>query len=111
LKFKIIIMKKSTLFFCLISASASLIGQTTTTTSLPFKMEKLSSPQFVTALEKSGGICVIPLGIIEKHGPHLPLGTDLFEAREIVSAAAQKEYAVVFPPYFTGQILEARRQP
>jgi len=74
-------------------------------------MEKLSSPQFVTALEKSGGICVIPLGIIEKHGPHLPLGTDLFEAREIVSAAAQKEYAVVFPPYFTGQILEARRQP
>ncbi len=78
---------------------------------LPFKMEELSSPQFVTAIEKSGGVCVIPLGIIEKHGPHLPLGTDLFEAREIASAAAQKEYAVVFPPYFSGQIFEARHQP
>jgi creatinine amidohydrolase len=78
---------------------------------LPFKMEELSSPQFVMALEKSGGVCVIPLGIIEKHGPHLPLGTDLFEAREIASQAALKEYAVVFPPYFTGQILEARHQP
>ena len=78
---------------------------------LPFKMEELSSPQFVTALEKSGGVCVIPLGIIEKHGPHLPLGTDLFEAREIASVAAKKEYAIVFPPYFAGQIFEARHQP
>jgi creatinine amidohydrolase len=78
---------------------------------LPFKMEELTSPQFVTAVEKSGGVCVIPLGIIEKHGPHLPLGTDLFEAREIAFQAAQKEYAVVFPPYYFGQIFEARHQP
>ncbi|MCX6334435.1 MAG: creatininase family protein [Bacteroidia bacterium] len=78
---------------------------------LPYKMEELSSPQFVTALEKSGGVCVIPLGIIEKHGPHLPLGTDLFEAREVAFIAAQKEYAIVFPPYFAGQIFEARHQP
>ena len=32
---------------------------------------------------------------MEKHGPQLPLGTDLFEAREIVTAAARKEYAIV----------------
>jgi creatinine amidohydrolase len=51
------------------------------------------------------------MGIMEKHGPHLPLGTDMFEAREFACKAAQKEYAVVFPPYFVGQIFEARHQP
>ena len=79
--------------------------------SLPFKMEEITSPQFVTAVEKAGGVCVIPLGIIEKHGPHLPLGTDLFEVREVATTAAKKEYAVVFPPYYFGQIFEARHQP
>jgi creatinine amidohydrolase len=78
---------------------------------LSFKMEELSSPQFTSAVAKSGGVCVIPLGIIEKHGPHLPLGTDLFEAREIAFEGAKKEYAVVFPPYFIGQIFEAKHQP
>jgi creatinine amidohydrolase len=71
----------------------------------------LTSPQFVKAVELSGGVCVIPMGIIEKHGPHLPLGTDLFESREAATTAAKKEYAVVYPPYFVGQIFEARHQP
>jgi len=78
---------------------------------LPCQMEELTSPQFVKAVEQSGGVCVIPLGIIEKHATHLPLGTDLFEARASVIRAAEKEYAVVFPPYYTGQIFEAKHQP
>lgn len=80
-------------------------------TSLPFKMEDLTSPKFAKAVELSGGVCIIPLGIIEKHGPHLPLGTDLYESREVAFTAAGKEYAVVFPPYFVGQIFEAKHQP
>jgi creatinine amidohydrolase len=79
--------------------------------SLPFKMEELTSPKFAKAVDLAGGICVIPLGIIEKHGPHLPLGTDLYESREVAFNAAGKEYAVVFPPYFVGQIFEAKHQP
>ena len=104
-------MKKLAFFLVLICTGAPLIGQTTTAGDIPFRMEELTSPQFAAAVEKSGGVCVIPLGIIEKHGPHLPLGTDLFEAREIAFTAAQKEYAVVFPPYYFGQIFEARHQP
>jgi creatinine amidohydrolase len=104
-------MKKATLFLSAISLTAALSCQTAGDREIPFKMEDLTSPQFVKALEKAGGVCVIPLGIIEKHGPHLPLGTDLYEAREIAFTAAKNEYAVVFPPYFTGQILEARHQP
>jgi len=49
--------------------------------------------------------------VMEKHGPHLPLGTDVFESRERAFTAAQLEYTVVFPPYYFGQIFEARHQP
>jgi creatinine amidohydrolase len=86
-------------------------GQTVTKSDIPFKMEEITSSGFISAVEKAAGVCVIPIGIIEKHGPHLPLGTDLFEAREIAAAAAKKEYTIIFPPYFTGQIFEAKHQP
>jgi len=78
---------------------------------LSCQMEELTSPQFAKAVKLAGGVCVIPIGIIEKHATHLPLGTDLFEARASVIMAAEKEYAVVFPPYYTGQIFEAKHQP
>ena len=78
---------------------------------LPVRLEELTSPQFVKAVELSKGVCVIPMGIIEKHATQLPLGSDLFEARASVEAAAAKEYSVVFPPYYFGQIFEARHQP
>lgn len=104
-------MKKLTITFTSLLFAAFLWGQQIPHSSLPFKMEELSSPRFVQALELSKGVCIIPLGIIEKHGPHLPLGTDLFEARQAATEAAKKEYAVVFPPYFAGQIFEAKHQP
>lgn len=78
---------------------------------LPVRMEELTAPEFVQAVEKSGKICIIPIGIIEKHGPHLPLGTDMIDAREVAFRAAAQEYAVVFPPYYFGQIYEAKHQP
>jgi creatinine amidohydrolase len=80
-------------------------------TKLSVHYEELTAPDFVRAVERSGGTCIIPLGIIEKHGPHLPLGTDLIAARETVRRAAEREYAIVFPAYYFGQIFEARHQP
>lgn len=73
--------------------------------------EELTAADFKSALEKSGGLCVLPFGIIEKHGPQLPLGTDLINVRYVAVHAAQQEYAVVFPPYYFGQIFEARHEP
>ena len=78
---------------------------------LPARWEELSAPDFVRAVERSGGTAVVPLGIVEKHGPHLPLGTDLLDAREVALRAVRKEYSIVFPPYYFGQIFEARHQP
>ena len=100
-------MKKLTTIFCLFFISLLISAQE----KLPFKMEELTSPEFTKAVESSGGVVIIPLGIIEKHGPHLPLGSDMFESREVAFHAAAREYAVVFPPYYFGQIFEARHQP
>jgi creatinine amidohydrolase len=73
--------------------------------------EELTALDFVQAVAKSEGTCIIPLGIIEKHGPHLPLGTDLLDCREVALRAARQEYTIIFPAYFVGQIFEAKHQP
>jgi creatinine amidohydrolase len=78
---------------------------------LPTRYEELTAPDFIKAVDNAGQICVIPIGILEKHGPHLPLGTDLIDAREVALRAAAQEYAVVFPAYYFGQIYEAKHQP
>lgn len=78
---------------------------------LPVKWEELTAGDFVKAIHQSEGVCVLPIGIIEKHGPQLPLGTDLINIRYLADHAAEQEYAVVFPDYYFGQIFEARHEP
>lgn len=78
---------------------------------LSVKWDELTAADFVKALEKSQSTCVLPFGIIEKHGPHLPLGNDLINVRWAAEHGAEQEYAVVFPAYYFGQIFEARHEP
>ena len=78
---------------------------------LSVKWEELTSGDFAKAIAKSQNTCVLPFGILEKHGPHLPLGTDLLNVRYVAVNGAKQEYAVVFPEYYFGQIFEARHQP
>src|SRR5882724_13162547 len=59
--------------------------------------EELTADDFHHAIELSRGTCILPIGILEKHGPHLPLGTDLLNVRYASLHAAEKEFAVVFP--------------
>jgi len=73
--------------------------------------EELTAPDFVQAVAKSEATCVIPLGILEKHGAHLPLGTDLIDCREVALRAAKQEYTIIYPAYYVGQIFEAKHQP
>lgn len=73
--------------------------------------EELTAEEFRTAIEQSKATCLLPFGILEKHGPHLPLGTDLLDVRYATLAAAQREYALVFPAYYFGQIFEAKHEP
>ena len=97
---------KSLLTFSLVLLTLSVYSQ-----KLSPAWEELTAPDFVLAVEQSEGVCVIPMGVIEKHGPHLPLGTDVYTAREISRRAAEKEYCIIYPFYFVGQIFEAKQQP
>ncbi len=67
---------------------------------LPVKWEDLTSADFQKAIQKSFGVCLLPMGSIEKFGPSGPLGTNLYLDRIVSEQAAAQEYAVVFPSYF-----------
>jgi creatinine amidohydrolase len=71
------------------------------------RWEDLTGDDFVRAVADSQRVCLLSMGIIERHGPHLPLGTDMLNGQYICDLAALREKAVVFPPWFLGQIFEA----
>src|ERR1700691_243397 len=75
------------------------------------RWEELTSADFRDAITQSQGTCLLPFGILEKHGPHLPLGTDLLDVRYAALHAAAQNYTLVFPEYYFGQIFEAKQEP
>lgn len=75
------------------------------------KWDELTASEWDEAMVKSDSTCILPMGILEKHGPHMPMGSDIIAARNYALAAAKKEYAVVFPEYYFGQIYEAKHLP
>lgn len=72
------------------------------------KWEELTASEWDRAMMKSDSTCILPLGILEKHGPHAPMGSDMIVARTLALEAAGREYAVVFPEFYFGQIYEAK---
>jgi creatinine amidohydrolase len=78
---------------------------------LSSRWEELTAADFREGVRRAQGTCLLPFGILEKHGPHLPLGTDLLDVRYAALHAADQEYVLVFPEYYFGQIAEARHEP
>ena len=72
------------------------------------RWEELSTWGFNDCIDKSNGLCILPIGVLEKHGDHLPLGTDMYIVRAMAHKAVEQSPAVVFPYYYLGQIAEAR---
>ncbi len=54
--------------------------------------------------EAAAGVCVIPMGCVEKHGLHLPLGQDILAASHIAHEASRLETVCVFPDFIFGDI-------
>jgi len=102
-------MKRAT--FCCLVLSLMVTSFTKAQSKLSVKWEELTAADFRDAIQQSKGTCLLPFGILEKHGPHLPLGTDLLNVRYVSLHAAAQEYAVVFPEYYFGQIFEAKHEP
>lgn len=104
-------MKKLLVFLPYLFLAAVVLAQQPVQKKLSVNWEALTAPNFVKAVELSGGVCIIPIGVYEKHATHLPLGTDMYDVRAVANKAAEKEYAIVFPTYYFSQINEARSQP
>jgi creatinine amidohydrolase len=103
-------MKRITNFLAVLSF-ANFICVQASSQKLPTRWDEITASDWNNALTKSNKTCILPIGILEKHGPHVPIGSDLIRVREYALRATQKEYAVVFPDYFYGQINEAKHQP
>lgn len=66
----------------------------------------LTEPQLMTAVKETG-LCVLPIGCLERHADHLPLGTDGIIAEQLAYEASLVEPFVVFPTYWYGQVHES----
>lgn len=107
-------MKTKHFLLCIILTCITITpmqSQESSVQNLPYLWNELTAQDFVKAVELSQGVCILPTGVMEKHGPHLPLSTDMILAREISSRGAALEYALVFPEFYFGQIFEAKHQP
>jgi creatinine amidohydrolase len=101
------IRRVAIVLFLVLGAMATLNAQVKLST----KWEELTAGDFRQGIQLSKGACLLPFGILEKHGPHLPLGTDLLNVRYASLQAAAQEYVIVFPEYYFGQIFEAKHEP
>jgi len=54
---------------------------------------------------------ILPVGSVEEHGPHLPLGTDAFHALEVARRAAARRPVLVAPPLYYGLCRSTREHP
>lgn len=59
--------------------------------------QELSWPRIKECAEK-GLVVIIPIGVIEQHGHHLPLDTDAFFAQEMARAAARRDPEILVGP-------------
>ena len=69
------------------------------------RWENLREEEFDKVIEETGGICVIPIGCMEAHGEHLPVGTDNIEAEAIAMKASEMESMCIFPTFMFGNVI------
>ena len=58
------------------------------------RWDELTASEWPRALALSDSTCILPFGVLEKHGPHGPIGSDLIKVREFSAMATKKEYCI-----------------
>jgi len=72
--------------------------------------QDFTMPDFEAARDESRTV-ILPVGSLEEHGPHLPLGTDAFHALELARRLAEARGVLVAPPLFYGVCRSTREHP
>lgn len=63
--------------------------------------ERLTPAEFEARI-KEAPISYLPLGTLEWHGPHLPLGSDFLQSKGFFEQLAKRVGGIVLPPLFIG---------
>jgi creatinine amidohydrolase len=74
------------------------------------RWEDLRMPEF-EAWRGQHRAVILPVGSVEEHGPHLPLGTDAFHAIEVARRLAELRPVLVAPPVYYGLCRSTREHP
>ena len=73
--------------------------------------ENLTSLDFEKAVHECQGIGILPVGVLEAHSSHLPLGMDMFACHWVACRATEIESAIVFHAYPYGINIESAHLP
>lgn len=74
------------------------------------RIDEMSSADFAKAVKKDP-IVFLPIGAIEAHGPHLPLGTDTYQPEFVVKEVSQRVGGLIAPTINYGQHSSTRTFP
>jgi creatinine amidohydrolase len=71
---------------------------------------ELTMPEFEARSREQVAV-ILPVGSVEEHGPHLPLGTDAFHALDLARRVAELRPVLVAPPLYYGLCRSTREHP
>ena len=75
------------------------------------RWNEMTAREIVEAREACGGVCILPMGCIERHGSHLPVAIDYMMAWNFADLAAKLEPVMVFPPWYLGSLSDCTFAP
>ncbi|RPH83777.1 MAG: creatininase family protein, partial [Desulfobacteraceae bacterium] len=73
-------------------------------------IEAMTMTEFHQRLRTSRTV-LLPVGSVEEHGNHLPLGTDTIHALEVCRLAGERTGAFVAPPVYYGVCRSTSQHP
>lgn len=74
------------------------------------RIDEMSSAAFAEAV-KDDPVVFLPMGAVEAHGPHLPLGTDTFQPEHVVREVCGRTGGLIAPTINYGQHSSTRNFP
>jgi creatinine amidohydrolase len=71
---------------------------------------ELNINEFKQLVEKNA-LVILPVGAVEGHGPHLPLGTDIIQPMALAVKLSERFEAMIAPPIHYGECSSTRNLP
>ncbi|HLE46411.1 MAG TPA: creatininase family protein [Thermoplasmata archaeon] len=76
---------------------------------MPTRLDEMTSADVARLRRKP--VVLLPVGAVEQHGPHLPLGADTIQPLHVLERVAAKAGAILAPPIPYGVVATSRPFP